>query len=234
LRKLGKGESMKTLLFSKQMACAWAHGDKNQTRRALSLKLQDNLIFSRIGKGDEWIGWFWNIGDEVITPVIKAAYDKSTQKLYKSGSGLRCPYGVTGDKVRLLTTWAVDKSYDHLPNLLLKDVKIWSAFDGFLKPASFGKPRMGRYIPNSLRNQMPCAEITSIDIQRVKDISDKDILGEGILSVPYTQQDKTAEDARRRVFYELFDSLNKGKGVSTQQNSWVWVIGLKKSTNGRK
>lgn len=217
------------------MAYAWAYGDKNQTRRALSLKLQDNLIFSRIGKGDEWVGWFWNIGDEVITPVIKAAYDKSTQKLYKPGSGLRCPYGVTGDKVRLLTTWAVHKNCDDLsPSELPDNLKVWSYFDGHKKLEPFGKLRMGRYIPNSLRMQMPCAEITSIDIQRVQDISDEDILGEGILSVPYTQQDKTAEGARRRVFYELFDSLNKGKGVSTQQNSWVWVIGLKKSTNGRK
>lgn len=224
---------MKTLLFSRPMAYAWAQGDKNQTRRALSQKLQDNLIFSRIGEGDEWIGWWWNTQRQVTPEQIKY-HHVLANKAYGPGTGIRCPYGVTGDKVRLLTTWAVHKNYDDLsPNELPDNLKVWSAFDGFVKPANFGKLRMGRYIPSPLRNQMPCAEITSIDIQRVKDISDKDILGEGILSVPYTPQDKTAEGARRRVFYELFDSLNKGKGVSTQQNSWVWVIGLKKSTNGR-
>lgn len=219
---------MKTLLFSKQMACAWAHGDKNQTRRALSLELQDNLIFSRIGKGDEWIGWWWNTQRQVTPEQIKY-HHVLANKAYGPGTGIRCPYGVTGDKVRLLTTWAVHKNYDDLsPNELPDNLKVWSYFDGHKKPELFGRIRMGRYIPNSLRNQMPCAEITSIDIQRVQDISNEDVLGEGILSVPYTQQDKTAEDARRRVFYELFDSLNKGKGISTKLNSWVWVLGLKK------
>jgi hypothetical protein len=78
-------------------------------------------------------------------------------------------------------------------------------------------------------------EITSVRVERLNDISEKDAANEGLLKLPATgryainQGDQyfgMADHDPRIVFSWLWESINGA--VSWQQNPWVWVIEFKR------
>ena len=94
-----------------------------------------------------------------------------------------CPYGLVGDRLRFLTTWAAPAKFDGVkPSLLPKSVKTWSYFDTDEKPKGFGRLRPGRFMPGWMRHRMPRAEIDAVRVERLHAITAEDVRAEGLTS----------------------------------------------------
>ena len=148
----------KSLLLGPEMARAYAEDRKWVTRR--KMKHQPNDVWS-------------------IPPILV-----NGDGYYVSNgcvSNYRCPYGQAGERIRLLTTWAVHSTHDDLTpselpefegNSLLDaaPISVWSAFDPYPKPEYCGRLRIGCYLPLSLRHWMPYPKIVGVSAEQVQDI----------------------------------------------------------------
>jgi hypothetical protein len=132
-----------------------------------------------------------------------------------------CPYGRPGDLLVLKSTWAAPKEYDRIkPSKLRRDVRVWTLFDGELKPEWCGRSRPARFIPKWLYPRFPKARLTEVRVQRVQEIATIDILCEGAPTEPGWY----VEDAQR-WFSSLWDEINGLRpGCSWEGNPWVWAL----------
>lgn len=144
----------------------------------------------------------------------------------------RCPYGQAGERIRLLTTWAVHRCWDDSPPLEMPHglnsstdgcFGFWSYFESVPKPDKFGRLRPGIFLPMRMRHLMPYPEIISIGAERVQDISDRDAIAEGI--DPREVAARGWVDARVG-FRVLWEAIH-GPGA-WERNEWVWPIHLEK------
>ncbi|PKO03060.1 MAG: hypothetical protein CVU43_04575 [Chloroflexi bacterium HGW-Chloroflexi-5] len=92
----------------------------------------------------------------------------------------------------------------------------WKGLDLIWKP-SIHMPRWASRI---------LLEVVSVRVERVQDISLKDINAEG---TPYTLDPaKRPYGTRHEQFQRLWDSINEKRGLPWESNPWVWVIEFKK------
>ena len=135
---------------------------------------------------------------------------------------LRCPYGGPGDRIRWLTTWAVDSWFNECRPIELNgnsnDLAFWSYHDSAERPNNCGKLRPGRFLPLLLRERMPVDEIVSVRVERLQDISEEDARKEGVKA-------RVGSDVEE--FKRLWESIN-GRG-SWDANPWVFVIEFKQT-----
>lgn len=197
---------MKGLLFTPEMARAVIAGRKTQTRRVVPGVIKP----CRIGED-----------------VYYSHFAKSTSPHPRPLPGDWCQYQ-PGEKVCLLTTWAVAKQFDDLkPTELsprIAPARFWHAGMGTLKPEWAGKSRPGRFLPNKLRHLMPALEIVDVDVQRVREITEEDAKAEGVVcKVKYHGTTATIETARI-AFRSLWNSINAERGYSWARNPQVFVI----------
>lgn len=68
-------------------------------------------------------------------------------------------------------------------------------------------------------------ELTSVRVERVQDISDIDLIREGI-DPEYVGADQ--KQLRRSGYQYLWDSLNAKRGYSWESNPWVFVLSFKR------
>ena len=69
-------------------------------------------------------------------------------------------------------------------------------------------------------------EITGVRVERVQEISDSDIIAEGIST---TLRDYDAFCHLNQQFIDLWDSINgKKEGCSWAENPWVWIVEFKR------
>lgn len=219
-------------LMNKTMAHAYIDGCKTQTRRIIK-PAPDYEYFN---------GVLMESGDKKLKRNDVRFGDHPDLHESKNYCYRRCPYGEPGDRLRLLTTWSVHKRYDHLkPSEIPHGVTVWSYFDGYEKPKTFGKLRPGRFMPNGLSEySMPEAVIGNIRAEGVKDITNKDALAEGIREVTkdgivkkycvYDLRDHSSEPwgkmstSPKGAFSKLWDSINEKRGYPFRKNNWCWVI----------
>jgi hypothetical protein len=120
---------------------------------------------------------------------------------------VRCPYGFPGDILWVRETWLQDgEIYLYKANFgkgVLSD-----SWDGHWKPSIFMPRRASRIL----------LKISSIRVQRLRDISHEDAVAEGFWN-------KTPGEAWGRLgFSLLWDKLNAKRGYSWDSNPWVFVI----------
>lgn len=134
--------------------------------------------------------------------------------------GEYCPYGQPGNRLRFLTTWAVEPKWDrHKPTDLPRHVTAWTAFDNGTKPRQgIGKKRPGRFMPLWMRNWLPVFELTEVRVERINSISRCDITKEGC------QECGTADGWH--WFKTLWNAVN-GPGA-WKRNDWCWVLAFRK------
>lgn len=206
-------------------------GRKTQTRRVNGL--------DRINKPspDEWKSVYQDGGGNwVAWSSDSPSHAKFTKKAYPNGEGFKCPYGQVGDRLWLRETWAVSKDwglnvpdhirkknpilknyfreYDNLkPSELNKDTQIWYLADGD-KPKWCGKTRSSIFMPRWASRLT--LEITDIRVERLQDMSDEDMIAEGL----YDRYDYSK--AQR-----VWNKLNAKRGFDWTSNPWVWVISFK-------
>ena len=176
----------------------------------------------------------------VIKPQPEMPYakfhhlDVIGQAVFTDNSVSRCPYGQVGDRLGVKEThyrygfWRLTgeltasgkdemefipltdqvRYYDNPPLSVCKG----RVLTGWYKRPSIFLPK--KYI------RIWC-EITDIRVERVQEISEADIVAEGIKPCFPNQIPQTY------FFKDLWDSLNAKRGFGWEVNPWVWVISFR-------
>jgi hypothetical protein len=197
------------ILFSAPMIQAILAGRKTQTRRIINFDIRrEARLPSTINFRDAKHNW-------------RGAYDMQPGK----GDALKlCPYGVVGDRLWVKETFGyAAKNYQDY-------VACYRATEPGLpilwKPSIFMPRRHSRIL----------LEITGVRVQRLQDISGKEILAEGAVTGPHTDEfgrnPVSAFDGK--VYMDLislwakgWDSIN-AKKAPFASNPYVWVIAFKR------
>ena len=211
----------KPILFSSEMVKAILEGRKTQTRRVIS---------KRVKNGGEW---FTSIPTSFQTP----------DRIVKHWP---CPYGQVGTQL-----WVKETHYlfgKWVKNGLTKTGKQKWAFKPIGRQVKYldnppdvverSKDRVGWFKRPSIF--MPrwasriTLEITDIRVQHLQDITDDDAFEEGMtqhlaamlgLGGEALQSEEEFNFTQtRRVFRNLWDSINAKRGYGWDMNPWVWVI----------
>ena len=226
---------MKTtkILFTRESAIAYSDGRKCRTQRVMKVQPDSDTGFFHQSKDGTW-------------------FERHVGVPYYSSRYGRCPYGQPGDRLQLLTSWAVPKEYDgHKPSDLLgSDLHcedIWTYFDSDQKPECLGRLRSPLFMPGWLRDVMPHPKILSIEARRLHEITDEECLEEGFayemdliskLVSKWSYGDSKMPNMRekgRDWYKNLWDSINAKRGYPWKSNPWVWNIKIDKlNSQGRK
>ena len=123
-------------------------------------------------------------------------------------SVLKCPYGVRGSKLWVRETFTIEAS------------NIWYKADGTDHDGNVEYPDGFTHVPRwkpSIHMPKKYAriwlEITGVRVERLKDLSPKDGIAEGV--------------EHWSIFPSLWDSINKKKHPWSS-NHWVWVVEFRK------
>ncbi len=148
-----------------------------------------------------------------------------TNRIFRNGDQrIHCPYGQPGDRLLVRETW------QHCQNC-----------GGVDYAADVNKPRNCRHCDASLGNWKPSIlmfrvssritlEIVSVRVERLRDISEKDAMAEGVYPVDFSGQehpDNPVLSLRqyRAGFEEAWEHINGT--CSWDLNPWVWVVEFK-------
>ena len=72
-------------------------------------------------------------------------------------------------------------------------------------------------------------EVTDVRVQRVQEISADDARAEGVELLAHKPGNAALSgDECRKVFCELWDSLNNTHGYGWPENPWVWAVTFKR------
>ena len=206
-----------SILMRPDMARAYAEDRKWVTRRKIN------------PQPDEDINMILHLDGNIWGDYIKPKYGQEYIRY--------CPYGAPGERIRLLTTWAVHRCWDDSPPLEMPHglnsstdgcFGFWSYFESVPKPDKFGRLRPGIFLPMRMRHLMPYPKILSIGAERVQDISDSDAIAEGI--DPREVAARGWVDARVG-FRVLWEAIH-GPGA-WERNEYVWPIELQKYSEVR-
>lgn len=203
----------KPILFSGPMVRAILDGTKTQTRRVAK------IAYDRDGVPADYIcnapdsGWVLGFGNVSQYIFEKFVYDNYS-------NGIKCPYGMTGDRLLVKETWRRIPTSIKIPDgIHMKADDVYHWFDGsdaaciakeYLDKKNIprdGKWQSSLFMPKILsRIQLL---IKNIRVERIQDISEEDCLAEG---------SEVAE------FKKLLNTINEKRGYGWDENPWVWVI----------
>lgn len=186
-------------------------GRKTQTRRIVK---PQPLHIEWFAHQNGWCGRFRDDGGTAGDPAYRM---------------VKCPYGVPGDRLWVRETWRYDdnpKAYRGIP---LDDRRrvIYSGSENW--------DEVERLVPadNSLRRKRPSIhmprwacrlvlEVTGVRVERLHDITAKDIMAEGVTTEQRNHQARWFSQPWHMAFRELWDDTN-GDGA-WDRNDWVWVV----------
>jgi len=222
------------IIFSGPMVRAILEGRKTQTRRVV--KLPGRMEVAALATPDEWNAgradsrmrtWHdWN--DE-----SKARYH--LVRLGTGGvAGIPCPYGIPGDRLWVRETWCQPTTQHlNLTHPARAHQVLYAADDGRERHENlmnwYQRNRDFKWRPSI---HMPrwasriTLEVTGVQVQRLREISDQDAKAEGCPGEFW--KDGTMTLSPIAQFLRLWDSLNgKKPGHDWASNPWVWVIGFR-------
>lgn len=191
------------IIFSSSMVRVILSGKKTQTRRIIKRpKHLDEKYYPINVAGRFW----WAIGG------------------MSTGLELICPYGYPQSRLWIRETWAADTKWDKLsPKIIPTHSSIWYKAD-LDKNDTIEKWRPSIHMPRWASRIT--LEITDVRVERLQDISPRDIIEEGIkqrIDLPPAE----AIPKEKQSFIELWDSINAKRGYGWEQNPWVWIIDFK-------
>jgi hypothetical protein len=205
------------ILFSGAMVRAILAGTKTQTRRLVQAQGRLRNGVDDLGKPgieylNEWGSW---------------------QPWVQNAKTLRCPYGVTGDRLWVREAWApADVMYgeekDTPQTIAYLADRSAVVFDGNLRPHAVPGYDVAQWNWDSLRGRpsihMPrwasriTLEIIDVRIERLQSISEKDAGAEGMGDPPF--------GTRIESFETLWGAIN-AKRAPWSSNPWVWVVAFR-------
>ena len=219
---------MKPIIFNPEMARAILDGRKTQTRRVIklrdgSLPADDEMSCDENGK--------------VITVM-------DFSKTFPQWQERKCPYGVPGDKLWVKETWnakSIDDTWweDMVGTCSEKMAFNWNMYFKANNSEACEKWRPSRFMPKAFSRIT--LEIKDIRVERVQDITDSDIVAEGVSGLGgvvgknvamLATGTLTLEEAElvclRDNFIRLWDSINLKRGYGYDVNPWVFVVVFEK------
>lgn len=210
---------------------------KTQTRRVLKREHIDDVhTWCRCDADGSWIGWAGQRAE--LTD-----YDVFTQRAYPDGGGVRCPYGVVGDRLWVREAW-----------LRHDGVTLYRADDiaGHILDREWRSPILMPRWASRLT-----LEVTEVRVQRLQDITEADALAEGHemsrawkmwegfehrdgkrfcvscggaddpppewMEHPEVVTVAKARTAREN-YEEGWDFINARRGHGWDTNPWVWAV----------
>ena len=206
------------IIMSSEMVRAILDGRKTQTRRII--KPQPDELKPLGPKGCMWP---YRIGKKVP--------DMGEHRVW---APIKCSYGKVGDRLWVREGFQIydgrsegDDFYGRVHGKYLSDGQEFISVE--LTEQEFDKwhdrkkqfaKTSGRFMYKSLARIW--LEITGIRVERVQDITTKDILAEGIVD------QRCGADGLMCDFATLWDSINAKRGYGWSGNPWVWVISFKR------
>lgn len=213
------------ILFSGPMVKAILEGRKTQTRRIVKVQPQliDGLWHVLYGPWDAGHG-IYETEEEMLAEYLNVISRK-------------CPYGKPGDRL-----WVRESGWErpYRTTKMLRDgADTWPAYlysaDGddewakeqeWIRRPSIHMPRKASRIT---------LEITNVRVERLQDISCKDINAEGVMPALLAGHDididgdlwPSGVKKFTTEFSNLWDKIN-GKKHPWASNPWVWVVEFKK------
>lgn len=217
------------ILFSGEMVRAILDGPKTQTRRAI--KPQPS------GEGFKLLTCMSTTGDkkhEGRHHWAKLGGTDGLEIISDDGVYFASPYGKPGDRLWVQEAFTPSRRHGLLDSTFCH---LTYKADGFLKynvliPATHwhkpssrnrSKPLSGRFMPRWASRIL--LEVTDVRVERVQEISNADIISEGIIDITC---DKDRGLPLPILFLRLWDSINEGRGFGWDVNPWVWVIEFKR------
>ena len=188
-------------------------GIKTQTRRVIKPQPKEDIAQ-------------WTTGD----PFFHFFY-RSANAGY-STTRIKCPYGQVGSGLWVRETWAADKRYDHLkPSEIPDTAKIYyldrsiHSVGGYSLFTEIGKVRPSMFMCEWMSRIT--LEITEVRVERVQEISQRDIIAEACNADIKWQIGGEEYAPLKTNFASVWDSLNAKRGYSWSSNPFVWVINFK-------
>lgn len=198
------------ILFSAPMVRAILDGRKTQTRRVVKPQPVDGDTIQPCGYPQD--------GFIVGRP-------RDSENAWRN---IRCPYGGPGDRLWVRETWAAPHSADHFrPAHIPHGARIHYAATedrgGLLWRPSIHMPRWASRIT---------LEIVSVRVERLQEISAKDVLAEGAVLRAHDDQfghnpvsafDGCVYLDLKSLWARGWDSINANR-APWESNPWVWAI----------
>lgn len=235
------------ILFSTQMVKAIIDGRKSQTRRIMKPQLPpcDHTVFKDADWKDEPTRW----SESAMLHVGKAycSLCGAGTEYSKDHGGIVCPYGKPGDILWVRESWSPKyvkgclKEYQqHYQDIVPWIYKVDHPGQKQGYAAHPWKPSI--HMPKDAARIW--LEVTGVRVQKLHEISDQDVVAEGIDRYVFTgsfsaevYRDLTMQSpgcAEAKDAYELLWASINGQ-ESWDANPWVWVIEFKVlSTTGKK
>ena len=222
----------KPILFNGEMVRAVLEGRKTQTRRVMRpqpLKAGDKGGYFEPLKEDDVLNCLGVPADYDFHAAIftrTAPYSRSS----KRDVIIKSPYGAPGDRLWVRETWTMhpDGLGSEFGGVLYRATDPgWDDNDTGLR----WKPSIHMRREDSRIN----LEITAVRVERVQDISTKDVHAEGV--VPHFKMEATTTFpgfktkkayTMQESFAHLWNSINEKRGFGWDKNPWVWVVEFKK------
>lgn len=243
------------ILFSGPMVRAILDGRKTMTRRVMSP--QPPAGFE---SGDEWAPGYYGLLQPLQNgePMEPGPRDRWGVSDADGEWGIWCPYGAPGDRLWVRESWYYDIPPHELPKARpddFDDLSLYFRADGECceqipecQCSDVGKPQWKPSIHLPRWASRITLVVESVRVERVQEISEADILAEGVGGLQLSdarerrierrrcvQQYRGRPDlvndsefARRERFRELWDSINAKRGFGWDANPWVWVIGFRR------
>lgn len=207
------------ILFSAPMVRAILDSRKTQTRRILKQATGPSLS---VGINDE----------PGVAELSWLHGDGPGHEVHETVKRVLCPYGQPSDSLWVRETWqgplldgdTMENEYRGSPDDFHKPEYCVYAADGGPPPefVTQDDELVCRWRPSIHMPRWACRillEITSVRVERLKDISHEDAMAEGM-----------AWDDAVYDYSRLWESLN-GPG-SWDANPWVWVVEFKRAAEG--
>ena len=198
------------IIFNTEMVKAILDGRKTQTRRVVKPQpLYTILNPIMLAKDAASPSGFSFISDEI------------------DDIRLKCPYGVHSDRLWVRETWALidNREFGGTSHLEYKAYTGDPYPGGWPPEEAKGNPDAPKWKPSIFipkKYARIWLEIKNIRVERLQDISVKDLYAEG-----YPRPDSQYWDAARKWFHALWQSIN-GKKYPWESNPWVWVVEFRK------
>ena len=232
--------------FSAEMVRAVLDGTKTQTRRVVKIRTHDGggipgPTYTRATIGDHLI-------DDRMPRVFGAHF------IAENGADLvvGCPYGRPGDRL-----WVREKvafPLDQAANRADRDCPqvVYGADGGDPRGSRW---RSSRFMPRWASRIM--LELTDVRVEQVQEITNADIVAEGVLPIAIAATTDRSHPLRKAMFERgdpmcdeetgephpdgpfaggheafaaLWDSINAKRGYGWDVNPWVWVLEFKRVT----
>lgn len=222
----------KPILFSTPMVRAILSGQKTMTRRVVTPQPDDH-------RWRKLPGYAFSVRTYETSEGLSARFQHHLDGVGEQPLWVKSPYGNVGDCLWVRESWRAYSSLDHLPPKFISQGAAIEYLAGGTnvigQPLLYG---MGKSRPSIFMPRWASRitlEITGVKVERLNQISNEDILREGIRSescnicVHAGGSGCDSCFSILKPFRELWDSINgKTPGKFWDDNPYVWAVSFKR------